>query len=635
MPLNPGDVLKGRYTISDGDLLGKGGMGAVYRAHDNLYGTDCALKELTLDHLPTKEEITRLRAGDGGARAGGARPRRGMREAAIALFQREAQLLAKLEHRNLPKVFDYFEENDNYYLVMTLIQGENLADKMGPDGDQPLPERQVVEWMNQVLDALEYCHQNQVVHRDVKPSNIIVTSERKVFLVDFGIARSDSLGGALSLSVPVGTRDYCPPEQYSSGSVDARSDIYSVGATMYRLLTGEIPLDAGSRSSGTKLSSPRAIVSTVSPAVDAAVMKALELHRDRRFQTITEFRRALKRKPRNVGRVVLWACMALAVVIGASLAFRWNTLAAVAFIQTFAPGPVRPTATTGVMAFPPVPKVVESTREILGPPAPGETTTAPSQTPAQLSSAPGSLPSASTLAPSAAPSPTSTPTPTTTPTLTFPPTITPRPTPFVRVSGDNVNLRSGPSTTCAVVGRAARGEVLAIVGRDPSGQWWQVRTRDGAAAWIVGSLALATGTDLVPTKPVTPCPPRPTATAVPTSNAPPPTEHSAVTGSTFCPHPGSCIVDPRNDETILGVTTVRGRATCSDFLYYKVEYLPEGGTTWGVLRIRYQPVEGSDGVLMEWHTTTVSPGVYLLRLTVVDKTGNYLPQAIIRVVVIR
>ena len=284
--------------------------------------------------------------------------------------------MAKLEHSNLPKVFDYFEENDKYYLAMTLIQGENLADKMGSDSDQPLPERQVLEWMNQVLDALEYCHENKVIHRDVKPANIIVTPDRKVFLVDFGIARPDNPGRALSRSIQIISEGYSPLEQYSSGSADVRSDVYSTGATMYHLLTGKAPLDARRRGAGQEeLPSPRAIMRTVSPAVNMAIMKAMELRVDRRFQTIEEFRRALRRKQWERKRVVPWLCLVLALLLGASLAFRWNKPAAGAFIQAFVTGPVHSTATTEVPAIPPAFRTVEPTWVILGP-VPVQTTEA-------------------------------------------------------------------------------------------------------------------------------------------------------------------------------------------------------------------------------------------------------------------
>lgn len=486
------------------------------------------------------------------------------------------------------------------------------------------------------MDALDYCHKNQVVHRDVKPANIIVTVDRKVFLVDFGIARPNNPLGAQSRSVQIISAGYSPPEQYAPGPTEVRCDVYSVGATMYHLLTGRAPLDAPRRGAGQELPLPRAPTGAILPSVSAAIMKALELRVDRRFQTIDEFRHALGRKAGGRRRMHLWLYLAFALLFGTSLVLRRDAPIA-ELTQAFFPGPLRSTATEEVTTVPPPPKTVASTRVILGPPAPPQIPATPVPTAPDLSANADNSTSVPTPLPILRPSATSTPIPTITPSLTpIPsPTITPTPTPYVRVSGDNVNLRSGPSTNCAVMGRVARGDVLAVIGRDPSGKWWQARTQAGIEARISGSLAPATGAELVPIRAVTPCPPRLAATPVPTSNiesrtVPPP---RSVSGA--CPHPGSCIVDPRDNETILGVTAVRGRATCPNFQRYKVEYLPEGGTNWGVLRERYQSVEASDGLLMEWYTGTVPPGAYSLRLTVVDRTGNYLPQAIIRVVVIR
>jgi len=280
------------------------------------------------------------------------------------------------------------------------------------------------------------------------------------------------------------------------------------------------------------------------------------------------------------------------------------------------------------------------------------------------------------------PSATKTATYTMTPSPTRSPTATPTPTPVpLAVVKSDANVRSGPGTAYERMIAAGGGSQLRVFGRDPSCEWWWVELPGGQRGWVSVALLessaapcqpLPTGVPTLPPTPTvtptstatptltpsltptvtptftasltptvtnTPRPtatrtltPRPTAVVVPTPNNPaPPT----ATGSAWCPHPDSCIVDPRNDETITGVTTVRGKATCPNFLRYKVEYLPEGGTNWGVLRERYQPVQERDGALMEWWTGTVPPGAYLLRLTVVDKTGNYLPQAIIRVVVIR
>ena len=220
MPYKIGQVIANRYRIVK--LLGQGGFGAVYRAWDLNLKIPCALKE--------NLELS---------------------DAAQRQFEREAIVLAGLSHPNLPRVTDHFSgpganpgDPPAQYLVMDYIDGQDLDQIVTANG--PLPERQAIQWANQVLSALEYLHaQNPpLVHRDVKPANIRIHSDGNAVLVDFGLVKKfDPHRGTTTGAMAV-SPGYSPPEQYGQGNTDARSDIYSLGATLYKLLTGIDPQES-------------------------------------------------------------------------------------------------------------------------------------------------------------------------------------------------------------------------------------------------------------------------------------------------------------------------------------------------------------------------------------------------------
>jgi serine/threonine protein kinase len=277
--LEPGTTLHQRYRIIG--LIGSGGMGAVYLADDNrLEGRRCAIKETRL----------MLDMSDQAAQA--------MRDQ----FHREANILAQLDHPNLPKVSDYFSGGNRDYLVMDYAPGPDLHQVVADARreDRFLQEATVLAWVNQLCDALSYLHNRNpsVLHRDVKPANVKLTPEGRVKLVDFGLVKPldpDDPKTMTSLH-GVGSLPYTPLEQYVDdvGHTDPRSDLYSLGATLYHLLTGQEPPSAQARFLNPDvLISPRRINAAISPEVETAILQAMALHPHERPVSVKEWQAIL------------------------------------------------------------------------------------------------------------------------------------------------------------------------------------------------------------------------------------------------------------------------------------------------------------------------------------------------------
>ena len=267
MPLTPGQILNNRYRIVA--LLGRGGFGAVYRAWDLNLERPCAVKE----NLDTTAEAQKQ-------------------------FKREAQILAELSHMNLPHVYDHFIlPGHGQYLVMDFVEGEDLQKTLESQGNQPLPVDLVMSWIGQVCDALIYLHSQNppVIHRDIKPANIRITPDGKAMLVDFGISKVYDPNMKTTKGARAITHGYAPPEQYGTGRTDPQTDVYAIGATTYKLLTGKIPPASVDISTGNKPPPPPVDAEnpTVTPGVSKAVAEAMQINRSDRTQSVKKYKTAI------------------------------------------------------------------------------------------------------------------------------------------------------------------------------------------------------------------------------------------------------------------------------------------------------------------------------------------------------
>lgn len=278
LPLQPGTILRERYRITN--VVGRGGMGCVYRAEDiRLPGRLCAIKEINLDREDSAD----------------------MQDQARAQFLREASVLARLDHPNLPQVSDYFTDAGREFLVMDYVPGHDLKQIIEQclAENRPIRPAQVIAWAMQILDALEYLHSQDppVLHRDIKPANIKLRPDQRIKLVDFGLVKVQALDDrTVTVLQGRGTAFYTPLEQYGGDSshTSPQSDIYALGATLYHLLTCQPPPEAKTRFLNPSSLRPPAQLNPAIPAgVSNAVLWAMEMHPDDRPPDVKAFRQAL------------------------------------------------------------------------------------------------------------------------------------------------------------------------------------------------------------------------------------------------------------------------------------------------------------------------------------------------------
>lgn len=250
-------MLQDRYRITQ--LLGQGGMGAVYLATDTRFASrTCVIKEM-LDHFNDPEQ----------------------RAQATESFHREADFLSSLKHPGIPEVYDRFTEANRHYLVMEYINGPDLEQRLLDNGG-PFGEREVINWSIQCCDVLSYLHHQNppIIYRDMKPANVLTTTWGKVYLVDFGIAR---FFNPVSRGTMIGTQGYAPPEQYR-GQVEPRSDLYALGATMHYLLTGRDPQNEPPFS----FPPVKSLNPDISDEMEMMILKALDPEVENRFLSADE-----------------------------------------------------------------------------------------------------------------------------------------------------------------------------------------------------------------------------------------------------------------------------------------------------------------------------------------------------------
>lgn len=275
--LAPDTILQDRYRVVR--KLGNGGMGTVYEAVDERLGITVALKETLSSEASVRKQ-----------------------------FEHEARLLASMQHPALPRVTDYFMEDNRAVLVMQFIEGVDLA-RIIAQQPGPFPKDQVIAWADQLLDALMYLHSRdrQVIHRDIKPHNLKLTASGQIALLDFGLAKAQSADPTVTNSAAFFgyTRQYAPLEQIEDRRAHPRNDIYALGATLYHLLTGVKPPDALVRAAALVNGQPDPLLPAnqihhiVGQEIAAILMQAMAQKPEDRFASASEFREALRRVGRR------------------------------------------------------------------------------------------------------------------------------------------------------------------------------------------------------------------------------------------------------------------------------------------------------------------------------------------------
>lgn len=271
-----GKILGNRYEIIKN--IGNGGMATVYKAIDKILKRNVAIKILR-DEFTTDEEF-------------------------IKRFEGEAQSAARLTHANIVSIYDVGVDGNLYYIVMELIQGKTLKEIIIEE-EGPLPWKWSINVAIQIASALEMAHKNNIIHRDIKPHNIIITEDGVAKVTDFGIAKAVSNSTITAFGKTIGSVHYFSPEHARGGFTDAKSDIYSLGVVMYEMITGKVPFDADTPVSVALKhmqedpEEPIDINPNVPSAVNQIIMKALQKESNLRYQTATDMLIDLKKSLKN------------------------------------------------------------------------------------------------------------------------------------------------------------------------------------------------------------------------------------------------------------------------------------------------------------------------------------------------
>src|SRR6266536_1185901 len=290
-----GTLFDGRYKILK--KIGAGGMADVYCAEDQELGRQVAIKILNDRH-----------AGD---------------EQFVERFRREAQNAAGLNHPNIVSIYDRGEAEGTYYIAMEFLDGRTLKELLVKNGPTPIPI--AIDYARQILGALAFAHRNGIVHRDIKPHNIVVGTDGRLKVTDFGIARSGASQMTEAGSI-VGTAQYLSPEQARGAPVDPRSDVYSLGIVMYEMLTGKVPftgdtpVEIAMKHLSTTPEPPSEKRPEVPHELDMVVLRALAKHPDDRYQSAQEMDADLARITKGAGVSRETEEAATAILSGTALA---------------------------------------------------------------------------------------------------------------------------------------------------------------------------------------------------------------------------------------------------------------------------------------------------------------------------
>lgn len=278
-----GELLAGRYRVSV--LLGVGGMGMVYRAHDEELDVDVAVKVLRPDLSESRNFRER--------------------------FRREVILARQVSHPNVVRIHDIGQHGKVFFLTMDFVAGRSLRDVLNDDG--PFPPERAISITGQLAEALATAHEHGVVHRDLKPENVLVTENDKPFITDFGVARSLECGGLTQSGAVMGTLDYLSPEQARGDEVDGRSDLYTLGLMLFEMLSGQRPSRRGSQAEvlahrmAGRLPDIDALAASTPPSLRRVLRQMLESDPVRRFQSARDLLAALGGTPTQAPSLLLMA----------------------------------------------------------------------------------------------------------------------------------------------------------------------------------------------------------------------------------------------------------------------------------------------------------------------------------------
>jgi serine/threonine-protein kinase len=485
----------GKYEIQS--ELGRGGMGVVYRGYDAALRRSVAIKVLPTQLTYDAQFVQR--------------------------FQQEAILAASLRHPNIVTIYDVGQQAGIYYIVMEYLEGATLEALLTRQG--PMPAAQAGRILRQVADALDYAHRAGVIHRDVKPANIMIGPDGRATLMDFGLVRAAEGTNLTRTGTYLGTPEYMSPEQALGKPVDGASDTYSLGIVFYKVLCGKVPFSRSTPLGVTyaHVNEPppplRKVRAEISPAIEAVITKALAKQPADRYRTATlladDFMAAAGAAPVALRTPIptppatrpdAAGEQEQTVLVGRSgqAAPRRMPLVLVgvlAALGVIVAGLIIVALTTGKRGA--EPSLSAPTHTPAGPAA--TSTLAATRTGGAAGAMPTATPTAlmsRTATPRASVQPTSTtaavpmpapPTATVAAAPTSSPPTTARPTAQARVASDTVNLRTGPGTTYGVAGQARQGDSLLISARNSDSSWWQVCCVKDQPVWVAAQMVTVEG----------------------------------------------------------------------------------------------------------------------------------------------